>query len=48
METSSFVIALVASGVTLSEMSDHSGTFTRVMVATCIGFIFGLVAHSIQ
>jgi hypothetical protein len=48
MDTGSFVVALVASGVTLSEMSDHSGTFTKVMVATCIGFMFGLIAHSMH
>ena len=48
MDTGSFVVALVASGLTLSEMSDHSGMFAKIMVATCVGFMFGLVAHSIH
>lgn len=48
MDTSSFVVALIASCVTLNEMLDHSGTFVSVIVATCAGFVFGLVAHSIH
>ncbi len=48
MDTGSFVVALVASGLTLNEMSDHSGMFAKIMVATCVGFMFGLIAHSIH
>jgi hypothetical protein len=48
MDTSSFVVALVASCLTLNEMSDHSGTFVRIIVATCAGFMFGFLAQSLH
>jgi hypothetical protein len=48
MDTSSFVVALVASCLTLNEMIDHSGTLVSVIVATCAGFMFGLIAQSMH
>ena len=47
MNTSSFIVALVASGLTLNEMLDRSGTFVSIIVATSAGFMFGLMAQSI-
>ena len=41
----SFVVALVASGITLNEMLEHTDTFVSVVVATSAGFMFGLLAQ---
>jgi hypothetical protein len=47
MSTSSFVIALIASGLTLNEMLNHADVFASVVVATTAGFIFGFLAQSV-
>ncbi len=47
MNTSSFIIALVASGLTLNEMLEQSGAFASIVVSTSAGFMFGLIAQSV-
>jgi hypothetical protein len=47
MDTISFVVALVTSCLTMNGMLEQSDTFTSIVVATGVGFVFGLLAHSL-